>query len=229
MIFKTKMLPPLGGELEWCFLLIAICLPLHAQRTKADIHTVEIPNYRFMDYSHNKIQVPGNDSARLNQFFQKMDTLIEAGKGRINIVHIGGSHVQADMFSHRVRQNLDIVNGDFQTPRGLIFPFSVAKTNNPYNYRVSYSGNWNSVRNVQKNRIMPLGMSGIAVYTQDPSARINICLNSDEDRRWDFTRLRLLGYVEDGSYSVTPVLYYQNDTINGCFDIDTKTYLFFFF
>ena len=207
-------------------LLMSLCFSLQAQRTKADIHTVDIPTYAFMDYTHNAIQIPGKNPARLNRFFQKIDTLIEAGTGRINILHIGGSHVQADWFSHKVRQNLDIINGDFQTSRGLIFPFSVAKTNNPANYRVSYSGEWNAVRNVQKNREMPLGMSGIAVYTQDSLAQINISLNPDENRRWEFTQLRLLGYVEDGSDCVRPVLYYNNDTIDGHFDLITKTYLF---
>ena len=207
-------------------LLAAVCLPLQAQRTKSDIQTVVIPQYEFMNYSYHAIQVPGKDSTRLNHFFQKIDTLIEMGKGRINILHIGGSHVQADIFSHEVRQNLDMINGDFQTPRGLIFPFAVAKTNNPSNYKVTYSGEWDAVRNVQKNREIPLGMTGIAVYTQDSLAQINISLNPDENCRWEFTQLRLLGYVEDGSDYVNPVLYYNNDTIKGYWDLLTKTYLF---
>ena len=207
--------------------IIVLCLPMQAQQLiKSNINAVAIPEYKFMDFNYDKIQVPGGDSTRLNEFFQKIDSLLETGKGRINILHIGGSHVQADMFSHRVRQNLDVLNGDFQTPRGLIFQFSVAKTNNPSNYKVTYSGIWGNVRNVQKNRTMPLGMTGIAVYTRDPSARINMLLNTDETRRWEFTRLRLLGYVQDGSDCVAPVLYCQNDTITGCFDFDSKTYLF---
>ena len=201
-------------------------LQMQAQRTKSDIHTVFVPKYGFMDYSYNTIQIPGKDSARLNRFFQKIDTLTGAGKGRINILHIGGSHVQADWLSHEVRQNMDIVNGDFQTPRGLLFPFAVAKTNNPSNYKVTFSGEWSSALNIQKNRKVPLGMSGIAVYTQDPLAQINISLNPDGNRRWGFTQLRLLGYVEDGSSYVTPVLYYNNDTIKGHLDLVTKTYLF---
>ena len=207
-------------------LLIVIYLPLQAQRTKSDIQPVEIPKYRFINYKQNTIQIPGNDSTRLDRFFQKLDTLLETGEGRINILHIGGSHVQADMFSHQVRRNLDRVNGDIRTPRGLIFPYSVAKTNNPTNYRVTYSGKWDNARNVQKNRTMPLGMTGIAVYTQDPLARININLNAEEYRRWEFTKLRLLGYEEDDNEDVTPVLYCNNDTINGYFDFFTKTYLF---
>ena len=71
-------------------------------------------------------------------------------------------------------------------------------------------------------------MSGIAVYTNDPSAKINVMLNTDSTRRWEFTRLRLLGYVQGGGAGVEPVLFYNNDTIKGYFDIATQTYLFDF-
>ncbi|GHT02957.1 hypothetical protein FACS189440_03940 [Bacteroidia bacterium] len=206
--------------------LAGFCIQSQAQRTKYDLADVFVPEYDFLDQDYAGLRVPGGDSTRLNRFFQKIDTLVQFGEGKINILHIGGSHVQADMFSHEVRRNLDAVNGQFQTPRGLIFPYSVAKTNNPSNYKVTYSGDWHTARNVQKNREIPLGMSGIAVYTRDPSAQINILLNPDEILRWEFTQLRLLGYVEDGSDQVRPVLYYNNDTIEGNLDFISKTYLF---
>jgi lysophospholipase L1-like esterase len=207
--------------------LLALCLPLQAQqRSKEDVHPVPLSEYQFIDYRQNAIQVPGGDSTRLNRFFRKIDSLLQDGEGRINILHIGGSHVQADFFSHEVRQNLDIVNGPFQPPRGLIFPYSVAKTNNPLNYKVTYSGEWKAIKNIQRNRELPLGMSGIAVYTKDPSAQINILLNPDETRRWDFTQLRLLGHSEGDCDSVKPVLFHKNDTLSGLWDPPTKTYLF---
>jgi lysophospholipase L1-like esterase len=207
-------------------ILTGFCIHLPAQRIRDDLNAVFVPEYDFVDYSYANLRVPGGDSTRLNRFFQKIDTLLRVGEGTINILHIGGSHVQADMFSNEVRRNLDAVNGPFQTPRGLIFPFSVAKTNNPSNYRVTYSGEWHAARNVQRNREIPLGMSGIAVYTNDPAAQINIVLNPDQIMRWEFTRLRLLGYTEDGSDNVRPVLYYNNDTIEGNLDLISKTYLF---
>jgi hypothetical protein len=207
-------------------LFVTLNISLQAQRSKEDLRPVDLPSYRFIDYVSNEIRVPGGDSTRLNGFFQKIDTLLQERRGRINIVHIGGSHVQADLFSHEVRKNLDSINGDLRTPRGLIFPFSVAKTNNPSNYKVTYAGRWSSARNIQKNREVPLGMTGIAVYTCDPEARINIFLNVDDDRRWEFTQLRLLGFVDDGSNSVTPILYYNADTIAGYLDLITNTYLF---
>jgi lysophospholipase L1-like esterase len=206
--------------------LLNIAIQLPAQQTKSELHEVYIPEYDFLDSKYKDIQVPGGDSTRLNRFFQKVDTLLQMGEGRINVLHIGGSHVQADMFSHQVRQDLDAINAGFRTPRGFIFPFSVAKTNNPSNYKVTYSGDWNAVRNVQRNRDIPLGMGGIAVYTNDPHAQINISLNPDQNMRWDFNQLRLLGRTMDGSDLVIPVLYYDNDLIEGKLDLISKTYLF---
>ena len=197
-----------------------------SQKMKEEIPEIFVPDYDFMNTQYSDIFVPGKDSLRLNQFFKKIDTLVSSGEGRINVLHIGGSHVQADIFSHEVRRNLDAINADFQSPRGFIFPFSVAKTNNPTNYKVKYSGIWSSARNVQKNREIALGVGGIAVYTNDPSARIDIDLNPDSILRWEFDQLRLLGYVEDGSDAVKPVLYYNNDTIEGLWDYISGTYLF---
>ncbi|MDR0412851.1 MAG: GDSL-type esterase/lipase family protein [Dysgonamonadaceae bacterium] len=207
-------------------LLSCLCVRTAAQQTRTELHKAYISPYDFINDKYKDIRIPGGDSTRLNRFFQKIDTLVRYGEGTINILHIGGSHVQADMFSHQVRRNLDAVNAGHRTPRGFIFPFSVAKTNNPANYRVTYSGEWKTARNVQSNREIPLGVGGIAVYTSDPAARIDISLNTDSLLRWDFDQLRLLGYVQDNSDGVTPVLYYNNDTIEGNLDLISKTYLF---
>ena len=187
---------------------------------------VPVSQYDFIDYELNRIQIPGTDSSRIKSFYQKIDQLLKKKEGQINILHLGGSHVQADMFSHKVRQNLDVVNYSFQSPRGFIFPFSVAKTNNPTNYKVHYDGVWNSVRNVQRNREISIGVGGIAVSTSDPNARIRVSLNTDGTFRWNFDRLRLLGYTEDDEESVTPVLYYNGTIIESYFDFISNSYLF---
>lgn len=177
-------------------------IPLYAQEFKVDL-----PYYNMINYDHNKIQVPGNDSTELNNFFHKWSKLWALGTGKINVLHIGGSHVQADMFSNQVRRNLDKINKDFRPARGFIFPFNVAKTNNPLNYKVSYKGEWTAARNVQKNRVIPVGVGGIAVSTNDPDAEITVYLNPDGmDQRWNFDELKLIGYSEGGFDCVYPVL-----------------------
>jgi len=207
------------------YLLIFLLCLFHLS---AQNFQVEVPKYSWINYNLNQIRIPGKDSTRLNAFFQKLDSFYYHKEGRINIMHIGGSHVQADIFSNQVRRNLDKINGDFRPSRGYIFPFSVAKTNNPLNYTVSYKGKWNSARNVQKNRDIPLGVGGIAVYTNDPDAEITIKLNADEfDRRWDFNELKLIGYAEGDNPSVRPVLKYNDSiSIEAEHYIDYKSYIF---
>jgi lysophospholipase L1-like esterase len=136
--------------------------------------------------------------------------------------------VQADLFSNQVRRNLDAINCGYMPSRGFIFPFKVAKTNNPVNYTVDYKGSWESARNVQRNREIPLGVGGIAVYTSDPEAEITVHLNVGEsDRRWNFDELKLIGYTPDKSFCVKPVLRYDDSTfIEAETDSLSKTYLF---
>jgi lysophospholipase L1-like esterase len=210
-------------KLFFAFILSLVICPLSAQ----DFHK-DITYYGGIDYNYNHIQIPSNDSSRINGFFQKLDSLFIFGTGRINVLHIGGSHVQADFFSNQVRRNLDEINRDFKPARGYIFPFRVAKTNNPTNYAVNYKGQWNSVRNVQKNREIPVGVGGVAVYTNDPEAEITVLLNVDEsDHRWDFDELKLIGYPEDDSNGVKPVLKYNDSTyIEAEYDKASRTYLF---
>jgi lysophospholipase L1-like esterase len=203
-----------------------INLHLISQENKINPEKVTVPEYKFINYSANKIQIPG-DSSRIKFFYRKVKRLLEEGEGQINILHLGGSHVQADIFSHQVRRNLEAINSRFQPSRGFIFPFTVAKTNNPTNYRVTYTGKWANVKNVQYNRAISVGVGGIAVYTNDPDATINVKLNSGElSGRWSFERLRLLGYTEDESETVEPLLYYQNDSIKPCFDLISNSHFF---
>jgi len=206
------------------FLLIVI---VNLCNSFAEDFQVEVPTYTWINYQSNHIQIPGNDSTRLNTFFQRLDSIFFFKAGRLNIMHIGGSHVQADMFSNKVRRNLDRINGDFRPSRGYIFPFSVARTNNPNNYTVHYKGIWKSARNVQKNREIPLGVGGIAVYTNDPNAEITVQLNADEfDKRWDFDELKLIGYADGYIPTVRPVLKYNESLIEAEYDPHSRTYSF---
>ncbi|MDR0798261.1 MAG: GDSL-type esterase/lipase family protein [Dysgonamonadaceae bacterium] len=200
--------------------------PIQGQSVVSRIY---IPYYDFIDYQYSKIIIPSNDSTRIKNFYRKVDHLIKKGQGQINILHIGGSHVQADIFSNQVRQNLDAINQTFQSPRGFIFPFSVAKTNNPRNYKVTYTGRWESARNVQSLRTLQVGMAGISVATSDPEATITVELNPNSfPGRWNFDRLRVLAYSLDGSDNVQPVLYKRRETIPAQKDSATNTYFFDF-
>lgn len=158
-----------------------------------------IPEYTFIDTSKNKLIFP-NDLITFNKFFNKLDSLFFLGGGNINIVHMGGSHVQADVFSNQIRENIMQFYPGIIGSRGLVFPYKVAKTNNPKNYNVSYGGQWSYSRNVNKYIEYPLGASGIAVATKDTNAFISIKLQpTTENVKYSSTIITILGNSENNS------------------------------
>ena len=79
-----------------------------------------IPYYSFIKYNENVLQFPGGTDA-FNTFFAKLDTLTFSGEGKLNILHIGGSHVQAGVLSNRMRENLFTLADGIKGERGFIF------------------------------------------------------------------------------------------------------------
>lgn len=192
-----------------------------AQSYLKDIHP-----YDCVKDSLNKIEFLGDDSLGFCRFINKMNLALLNPSSQMNVVHIGGSHVQADIISNRIRRNLNDISNKPYSSRGIIFPYSVAKTNNPSNYKVTYNGVWTASRNVIEGYVDTLGVTGIAVTTNDVSAEISIDLNpSDTIAYWQFNRLRVLGYAS--SPAVFPVLKLRDSLcLEPEFDEFTSSYLF---
>lgn len=89
-----------------------------------------LPDYPFIRYEDNTLQFPSG-RADFDTLYHKMDSLLSTGKGKINILHIGGSHVQAGYLSHRLRMNFSTLGDSVLTARGVIFPFRILRTNAP--------------------------------------------------------------------------------------------------
>lgn len=156
-----------------------------------------IPNYMFAHFEENAIHFPSGDSTAFVRFFNKLDTLLFLGEGDVNIVHIGGSHVQSGTFSNRMRRNLLSMRYGIEGGRGVVFPFSVAKSNTPTSYYSSYTGKWIACRNSQPKTPLRMGLTGMAASTSDPSATVTIVsrernpMGSPYDFRFD--RVQVLG------------------------------------
>lgn len=169
------------------------------------------------------LQFP-NGKDTFYEMFRRWDTLLEEGTGNVDILHIGGSHVQAGTFSHQVRYRLLQTAPQLTARRGFLFPFSVAKTNNPYNYKVSYGGNWSSCKNTQRDVPYKMGLSGMVVATQDRSAQLSVRMRNHDGLCFDFNRLRLFGYSDSGR--VEPLLQTADTVYRGAYDSASRTYLF---
>ncbi|NJK85239.1 MAG: hypothetical protein HC906_04000 [Bacteroidales bacterium] len=115
-----------------------------------------------------------------------LDTLLKGGNAKLNVVHFGGSHIQADMYTHTIRLDLENLQPGIVNNRGFIFPYRMAATNNPSNYRIEYRGNWTSCKNTDNSDTCQLGVSGVSVSTNEVTSGLKIYLNPDRLNQFYF-------------------------------------------
>ena len=187
-------------------------------------YSLDLAKYDFVDTTVNVIQFPKGNAA-FTPFFNKMDTLVFENKGQVRIMHVGGSHLQADVISGRIREHFVKEYPGASAGRGFIFPYSAARTNTPSSYASYYKGIWDKNKNVQREITKPLGLLGIAVSTSDPRAEITILLDKyNSTPMWGETRFRLFGYSDNGD--VVPVLRVDSTDIYGTLDTASQSFVF---
>ena len=187
-------------------------------------YDVDFSKYDFIDTSLNTIQFP-KGSASFDQFFNKLDTLVFENRGTVRILHIGGSHLQADVISGRIREHLIKEYPGASAGRGFLFPYSAARTNTPASYASSYKGIWDKNKNVQKEITKPLGLLGIAISTSDPRAEITLLLDKyNSEPIWGETSFRVFGFSDNND--VEPVLRIDSMDVFGTLDTASQSYVF---
>ncbi len=154
----------------------------------------------LIDRAANRIQQRG-DSSGFASWNTKLDELVFKGQRRLNVVHIGGSHIQADIWSQEMRHRMQTVVPGVSAGRGLIFPFTVAKTNNPWWYKVESTGTWSSLRSVVRTDTSTIGLAGIMVGTTDTLSEMKVSFRTDLFPGHVFNRVKVL-HRTDSSYAV---------------------------
>lgn len=159
------------------FILFSFSLSAQSDTLFVEIDTTEILT------TINEIK----NSKALNPFFEKLVNLQNSKRGKLNIVHIGDSHIQADLFSGLIRKNLQQQFGN--AGRGLVFPHSLAKTNGTGDVRFSSNQAWESQRNIYPNTGTPVGLSGIALFTKATDFAIDMAVKNQE---YGFNKLKII-------------------------------------
>lgn len=187
-----------------------------------------IPNYGFANFEDNHLVFPGG-SAPMERFFQKMDSVIFFGEGNVSIMHIGGSHVQAGVFTQQFRDNLLSIGTDLIGGQNFVFPFSAGGTNNPSHFIVKSTGEWAYCRNaVRRETDKRMGLAGAAVTTSDSTATISIITREKNPSaispNFDFNKVTLIGFSE--TENVVPVVSYNGKIIHGKYNEWRSTYTY---
>ncbi len=147
-----------------------------------------------MDFSGKPVKLAQNliklnYGDELDMWLAQCDTGL-SGDGKINIMHLGDSHIQADHMSGRMRELLQFSFGN--GGRGLVFPYRAAgKTNTPDNYKLQVGGEWKGCKNVSYFKICDIGANGIMVYTYDTSAYFYINPNTNPWLNYSFNYVKL--------------------------------------
>ncbi len=169
---------------------------------------------------------PGNHDA-FDLFYKKLAKLLVRGTNRINILHMGGSHVQAGYLTDRIRNNLTRMHDSTNVfrakaaDRGTVFPFRAINTNAPTNYTISHTGQWRASKCISATQDAILGLCGIAAVTNDETASLTFRLHDDT---YSFSRIRVLGYSPQSSSF--PVIAMGTDTIFPAVSDNGSGYLF---
>jgi lysophospholipase L1-like esterase len=142
--------------------------------------TPEIQAQRIdFTYKTYGLEIDGDNviqnAAHLEGFFEKLYQLQLSNDRKVNIVHIGDSHIQADYMTSIIRRNFHRHFGN--AGRGLIVPLHVAHTNEPNNFKTASNASWNSKRCVFPEQPLPIGIGGVTIETTNPEANLEIYMN----------------------------------------------------
>lgn len=160
-----------------------------------------VNQYNYIRYDQNQLLNFGEDEYS-SRFYEKLEKLLTTGEGRISIVHIGGSHIQAGTFSGRIRTRLQQLNGEMNAGWGFMFPYRMARTNSPFGYYIRFNGNWQSCRNTQKRRNCKIGVGGISASTSAPETELTILLEDENLLDYRFNKIRVYYENEAENYRI---------------------------
>lgn len=166
----------------------------------------------------NKL-IGAEDSPTFSIFFGKLDNIYEGNKEKLHIFHIGGSHIQADIYSNKLRSYFQNMNQVSMGQRGFVFPFGLAHTNNPGNYKIEATKEkWTGYRNSVLKDSIEWGLSGITAAFRNCSDTISIYANRRNKtlEPYAFNKLRIFynTWKDDYTLGILDSTLLVSDTLN---------------
>lgn len=196
---------PLFLSLLFCLLRVDAS-SLHGESDSIPLRPIEGSDSAVLHLEHNVLHFPKSHSS-YDALYDRFRSLKSDDLASIHMLHIGGSHVQAGVFSNQMRSNLRAYTTKGEVGRGIIFPFSVMGTNGAKDIRCTSTGKWTKSRNIEQSPTSLLGLAGASVTTTDLSSSITF------SQVPPFENLLLYGSSLVDTALVIPVLVVEGDTI----------------
>lgn len=174
-------------------LLLILSLGLLAQR---------LPEQSFDKYPFINQQADTVINAdKLKTFFSVLEKLKSTSEvSKLNIVHIGDSHIQGDFLTREVRLNLqkNFGNGG----RGLVFPYRLARSYEPKDIRSESKNQWISARAFGSKRFPEPGISGYTVQSSDSLISFDLCTFNHDSLDYSFSKVSFISHGDSTEYQV---------------------------
>lgn len=174
--------------LAWAAILLMVPGRSGAQDFLADSLVTRLP---FIEPLCQELQFPVPSSS-WDHLHQRWTGLKAGESGQIQILHLGGSHVQGGSFSQSIRKGLATGLPDGQEVQpGFFFPYALAGTNNPGFLRTSWTGQWEGTRAVRMPGEGVYGLSALRAVTREPMASARISHRLPDGKNAPFQTVRL--------------------------------------
>jgi len=169
----------------------------------------------FSSYSQEQHSI--KNVSLLYPLFEKLVRLEKNKDGKVNIVHVGDSHIQADIFTNVIREPLQQQFGD--GGHGFIFPYTLNKTiNGPYTF--FSNAVWQTCKNSLPTRCSTgteLGLSGYGFSTKTEQFVLSVEANDD---KYNFNTIKIASpatssyrlAIVDGDKK--PIIYKEKTNVN---------------
>ncbi len=165
------------------------------------VDTSLVRKYKFIHFGLNRFEFPNRESKNFERFYQKFDSLTNYDGKDINVYHIGGSHIQADIYSNQFRKNVQEFGPGLKGSRGWIFPYTLVGTNNPSHYKVESLGEWKGVFNTMRKDTSEIGLMGAAAVTNDSISSMRVYFRKSEQRYFS-NKVRVYHNTSVSTYKV---------------------------
>lgn len=124
--------------------------------------------YPFIHFERNHYQFYTPKSSNFEKLYYNIKQMIQYKDRKLNFYHIGGSHLQADVYTHEMRTFLQTNWKGLPGERGLIFPFDLAGTNNPWNYAFTSYNHWTAYKStLDRPDSLDYGLLGMVLESED--------------------------------------------------------------
>jgi lysophospholipase L1-like esterase len=153
--------------------LLPAVLLLLAALAAAQENPLRPPASTLADLSRNAL-LGAEDAPGWPELRAKAQRLLVDGEGQVGIVHIGGSHVQADLWSHQLRLRLARLAPGLRGARGLVVPHRLAGSHDSPWMDLTATGSWRALDKESAAGPLGLGLGGRAAVTRDSLVELRL-------------------------------------------------------